>query len=414
MTQSLPISPLAPKSFPEMPDIEGIRLGVTAAGIKYQGRDDVMLLLADANAVAAGIFTQSSTASAAVDLSRQSVQTQNPIAVITNSGNANAFTGRKGLHSVQHYRHHLAEMLKLEDEQIMVASTGVIGEVLEPELMTGCYSQLIANLGKSSWHEAAQAICTTDTFAKGASTHIEIDGKTVTINGIAKGSGMIAPDMATMLGYIATDAAISKSCLQQMLIHAAQHSFNAITVDSDTSTSDSVYAFASQRAGHAQITDIRSEQAALFYAGLKQVMLELALQIVKDGEGASKLITVEVIAAENDQDARKIAFSIANSPLVKTAIAGEDANWGRIVMAVGKSGASVDRDRLAISIGGVVIAKDGEATEGYDEAPVTAHMKGEHISILVDVGSINNNGNACVYSCDLTHGYISINADYRS
>ena len=414
MTASLPVSPLAPKSFPDMPDIKGISIGVAAAGIKYQGRDDVMLIQASPGTVAAGIFTQSSTASAAVDISRQALQNGNAVAVLTNSGNANAFTGQKGTNSVTQYRQELAEMLDIDAEQMMIASTGVIGEVLKPEQMIAAFPELLSTLGQCSWHRAAKAICTTDTFAKGASQTIEIDGVSVTINGIAKGSGMIAPDMATMLGYIATDAALSQPCLQQMLKAAAADSFNAITVDSDTSTSDSVYLFASQHAGNPQITDPDSENAHLFFSALKQVMTDLAIQIVKDGEGARKLITVKVTAAENDHEARVIAFSIANSPLVKTAIAGEDANWGRIVMAVGKSGARVDRDRLKISIGGKVIAEEGEAVDNYDEAPVSAHMKGDQIDIEVNIGSVTGTGSATVYSCDLTHGYISINADYRS
>lgn len=414
MTQTIAISPLAPACFPELPQIEGIRIAVAAAGIKYQNRDDVMLLCADEGSSAAGVFTRSATASAAVDFSRQALATGKACAVLTNSGNANAFTGQKGAASVLHYRQGLADQLGCTAEHIMVASTGVIGEVLEADKMTGCYDSLYDALGKTSWQEAAHAICTTDTFAKGATAKLDINGVEVTINGIAKGSGMIAPDMATMLGYIATDAAISASCLQQMLQQATATSFNAITVDSDTSTSDSVYLFASHKAGHSLIDDIDSAEAQHFLDALTEVMTDLAIQIVRDGEGASKLITIDVSSARDDEDARRIALSIGNSPLVKTAIAGEDANWGRIVMAVGKSGAAVDRDRLAISIGGIVIARDGEAVEGYDEAPVARHMKGENIHIAVDIGVEEQGGSARIYSCDLTHGYISINADYRS
>ena len=239
-----------------------------------------------------------------------------------------------------------------------------------------------------------------------------LEGQRVTINGIAKGSGMIAPDMATMLAYIATDASIAPNCLQQMLEKAVSASFNAITVDSDTSTSDSVYLLATHKADHQQITDMDSKLGETFYIALKEVMIDLAQQIVKDGEGASKFITVRVRAAETDRDARTIAFAIANSPLVKTAIAGADANWGRIVMAIGKSGAKADRDRLGISIGGIVIAQNGQRKDGYNEAPVAAHMAGDDIDILVDMGL--GSGEAVVWTCDLTHGYIAINADYRS
>lgn len=412
MSSQLPRSPLAPAQFPALPEIDGISLYVASAQIKYQGRDDVMLMLAEQGAVSAGMFTKSKTASAAVDTSRAALATGASRAIISNSGNSNAFTGRKGAASVASYCAVLADRLDLPAEQLMVASTGVIGEVLDAGLMIDAFDALLE--GQASWHQAAQAICTTDTFAKGATCQIELDGVQVTLNGIAKGSGMIAPDMATMLCYVGTDAAISQSCLQQLLSRAIDKSFHCITVDSDTSTSDSVYAMASQKAGNRPIASLDTDSARTFEAALTELLTELAIQVVKDGEGATKLIKISVSHAADEQDARAIALSVANSPLVKTAIAGEDANWGRIVMAVGKSGALIDRDRLAISIGGITIAKQGEPVEGYDEAPVTAHMKGQQIDIGIDIGQPDGAGHACIYGCDLTHGYISINADYRS
>jgi glutamate N-acetyltransferase/amino-acid N-acetyltransferase len=412
MASTLPRSPLAPAEFPALPQIDGISLFVASAKIKYKDRDDVMLMLAEQGAVSAGMFTKSKTASAAVDASRAALASGTSRAIITNSGNANAFTGRKGAASVARYCAVLADRLALPEGQIMVASTGVIGEVLDAGLMINVFDSLLER--QADWHQAAKAICTTDTFAKGATRQIEIDGTEITLNGIAKGSGMIAPDMATMLCYIGTDAAISQSCLQQLLSRAIDKSFHCITVDSDTSTSDSVYAIASQKAGNSLIDSPDTDSARNLEAALTELLTDLAIQVVKDGEGATKLIKISVSHAADDGDARAIALSVANSPLVKTAIAGEDANWGRIVMAVGKSGALINRDALAISIGGIIIARDGEAVEGYDEAPVTAHMTGQQIDIDIDIGQPGGTGHACIYSCDLTHGYISINADYRS
>ncbi len=412
MSSTLARSPLAPAKFPAMPQIDGISLYVAAAQIKYRDRDDIMLMMAEEGAVSAGMFTKSKTASAAVDTSRAALATDKARAIITNSGNANAFTGRKGANSVAEYCAALAERLMMSASHIMVASTGVIGELLPADKMISSFDTLLRQ--PASWKQAAEAICTTDTFAKGATCQIEIDGRIITLNGIAKGSGMIAPDMATMLCYVGTDAAISRSCLQQLLSRAIDKSFHCITVDSDTSTSDSVYALASGTAGNSPIQTLDTDSADAFEAALTDVLTDLAIQIVKDGEGASKLIRISVSHAASDQDARMVALSVANSPLVKTAIAGEDANWGRIVMAVGKSGALIDRDTLSISIGGIVIAEKGEAAEGYDEAPVTAHMKGQTIDIDIDLGTPENSGHAYIYSCDLTHGYISINADYRS
>ena len=406
------ISPLAPASFPDLPEISGLRVGTAATGMKYQNRDDLMLLVADEGCVFAGTFTTSQTASAPVHLSRAGIKSGSARAVITNAGNANAFTGIRGNEAITAYRDVFASALNIAPESLLIASTGVIGEVLEADFILNMKDKIIGNLGRNSWQDAAQAIRTTDTFAKGATTMVTLDGQAVTINGIAKGSGMIAPDMATMLAYIGTDAAITQECLQQLLARATDKSFNAITVDSDTSTSDSVYLVATGQAKHSKISDPDSPIAADFYAGLLAVMRDLAQQIVRDGEGASKFVTIQVTGAKTDKDAKKIALAVGNSPLVKTAIAGEDANWGRIVMAVGKSGASADRDKLQIKIGGVLVAENGAAAPSYDEAPVARHMQAQEIDIQIDIGL--GRGNATIWTCDLTHGYITINGDYRS
>ena len=405
-------SPLAPAQFPDLPALAGTKLATAATGLKYKDRDDLFLIVADEGSSFAGVFTKSATAAAPVHVSRAGLKSGRARAVLTNAGNANAFTGHTGEAEISIYRSAFAAALNLREKQILIASTGVIGEPLDGQEIAGFAQQMNTQIGSASWHDAALAIRTTDTFAKGASKSLMLEGQRVTINGIAKGSGMIAPNMATMLAYIATDASIAAACLQQMLEKAVSASFNAITVDSDTSTSDSVYLLATHKADHQQITDMNSKPGETFYIALEEVMIELAQQIVKDGEGASKFITVRVRAAETDTDARTIAFAIANSPLVKTAIAGADANWGRIVMAIGKSGAKADRDRLGISIGGIVIAQNGQRKDGYNEAPVAEHMAGDDIDILVDMGL--GSGEAVVWTCDLTHGYIAINADYRS
>ena len=411
MTMVTP-SPLAPARFAELSDVSGIRLATAASGLKYKGRDDLLLIVADEGTSFAGVFTKSATAAAPVLVSRAGLASGQARAILTNAGNANAFTGRAGDRAISDYRSVFARQLSFNEDQILIASTGVIGEPLDGQAVAEYAGQMTADLGTASWQDAALAIRTTDTFAKGASRTTEIDGQTITVNGIAKGSGMIAPDMATMLAYIATDACIAPACLQQMLEAAVPTSFNAITVDSDTSTSDSLYLMATNKARHETITDINSTAGQAFVTQLHALMVDLAQQIVRDGEGAHKFITVEVTNAATDTDARIIAFAIANSPLVKTAIAGGDANWGRIVMAVGKSGARAERDRLQISIGGVLITQDGQRLPDYDETPVAAHMAGDDIILSVDIGL----GQACaeVWTCDLTHGYIQINADYRS
>jgi glutamate N-acetyltransferase/amino-acid N-acetyltransferase len=332
--------------------------------------------------------------------------------VITNAGNANAFTGIRGEQAIMAYRDVFAGALNIAAEGLLIASTGVIGEVLEADFILKMKDKILGQLGQSSWQEAGEAIRTTDTFAKGATTKVTLSGQTITINGIAKGSGMIAPDMATMLAYLGTDAAISQNCLQTLLSRASDKSFNAITVDSDTSTSDSVYLVATGHANIPQITDPDSSEAAAFFDGLLVVMTDLAQQIVRDGEGAQKFVTINVTGAKDPSEAKKIGLAVANSPLVKTAIAGEDANWGRIVMAVGKSGAEADRDKLQIKIGGYLVAENGAAVEAFDERPIALHMQGQEIEISIDIDL--GSGTATIWTCDLTHGYITINGDYRS
>jgi glutamate N-acetyltransferase/amino-acid N-acetyltransferase len=362
--------------------------------------------------VAAGVFTNSLTPSAPVDWCRAQLPMHQARALLVNSGNANAFTGQRGVATVTQSVAAVAQAMDCSAKEVFVASTGVIGEPLPAEKIIAVMPALKAGLVGDSWTEAARAIMTTDTFPKASTREIVLVDGVVRLNGIAKGSGMIAPDMATMLSFIATDAPIAAPVLQQMLQQSCNRSFNCLTVDGDTSTSDSLMLFATGKAPVAAISSMHDPRAAVFQAALDSLMIELAQLVAKDGEGAQKFITVEVTGAKSDAAARRIALSIANSPLVKTAIAGEDANWGRIVMAVGKSGEEVDRDRLAVAIGGVLIAKDGERVGAYDEAPVAAHMQSREIHLAADIGL--GNGRATVWTCDLTHGYISINADYRS
>jgi len=406
------ISPLAPRRFPVLPAIDGVRLSGVACGLRYKGRSDLMVAELDKNTRIAGVFTQSLTAAAPVDWCRKALKGARVRAIVVNSGNANAFTGRVGDLAVHNTVRAAAEAFNCPQNQIFVSSTGVIGEPLPVDRLIKALPRLKKGLDGGAWRAAADAIMTTDTFAKGATQTAIIDGVKVTINGIAKGSGMIAPDMATMLAYIFTDAAIDDSALQTALAAAANKSFNAITVDSDTSTSDTVLLCATGRAKHKRVTDASDSRLRDFRKKLEEVMIDLAQQIVRDGEGASKFITVTVTGAASAPAAKRIALSIANSPLVKTAIAGEDANWGRIVMAVGKAGEKAERDRLEIKIGGIIVAEDGLRRPGYDETPVALHMKGQNIDIAADVGIAR--GKATVWTCDLTHGYIDINADYRT
>jgi glutamate N-acetyltransferase / amino-acid N-acetyltransferase len=406
------ISPLAPKRFPTLPEIAGVTLAAGACGLRYKGRSDVMLAELAAGTTIAGVFTRSLTAAAPIDWCRAALKGGRARAIVVNSGNANAFTGRVGELAVQDTVKAAAKVVGCQKNQIFVSSTGVIGEPLPVERLTKAFPRLKKKLSPKSWKAAATAIMTTDTFPKGATRTAQIDGVTVTLNGFAKGSGMIAPDMATMLGYVFTDAKIAQPVLQKALKAATDKSFNAITVDSDTSTSDTVLLCATGKARHKEVKALGDPRFKDFRQALESIMVDLAQQIVRDGEGASKFIEVTVTGAASTIAAKIIALSIANSPLVKTAIAGEDANWGRIVMAVGKAGEKADRDALDIKIGGVQVTMDGLRKPGYDETPVAQHMKGQEIDISVDVGV--GRGKATVWTCDLTHGYIDINADYRT
>ena len=404
------LSPLAPASMQILHPVKGIKLATAASAMKYHGREDVMIMVADSSATVAGCLTTSKTCSAAVDWCRDVLKHGTAKAIMVNAGNANAFTGKRGIASVERCANGVASCFGFQSKDILLASTGVIGEPMDDHLITDLIPEMATILSPNVWADAAKAIMTTDTFPKGASTQIEINGEPITITGIAKGSGMIAPDMATMLSFIATDATINSDDLQAITRAVVDESFNAITVDGDTSTSDTVIVMATG-ATRAQSL-LSGDDLSLFKETLKEVMTDLATQIVKDGEGASKFITINVNGAEDDAAARRIGLAIANSPLVKTAIAGEDANWGRIVMAVGKSGEYADRDKLTIAMGDVVIARNGERVKDYDEAPVCTHMKGEEIDITIDLGI--GHGHGRVWTCDLTHGYIEINADYRS
>lgn len=405
-------SPLAPDAFPDLPEIEGVRFATVAAGVKYQGRTDLMLAEFAPGTAVAGVFTKSKTASAPVLKCQEYLPGGAARALAVNSGNANAFTGRRGEESVDHILSAVADAVGCKIEEVFTASTGVIGEPLPHDHISGQMPGLVARLGTANFKEAAAAIMTTDTYPKGATRTATIGNTAVTVNGIVKGSGMIAPDMATMLGYIFTDAAITADVLQALLAPSADASFNAITVDSDTSTSDTVMLFATGQAGNVLPTGAHDPVLEDFKRALDEVSLDLAHQVVRDGEGATKFISITVTGAEDDAAAKRIGLAIANSPLVKTAIAGEDANWGRIVMAVGKAGEAADRDKMSISVGGIRLADYGQRVDGYDETPVAEHMKGQEIDIAVDVGI--SDGRATVWTCDLTHGYITINADYRS
>ena len=407
-----PVSPLAPSTYPELPEVAGVRFATAEAGIKYKNRTDVLLVALDPGTVVAGVLTRSKCPSAAVDWCRQRLAGGVARALLVNSGNANAFTGQKGRASTAASAAFVAEALGVSADEIFLASTGVIGEPLDAEKFAGVTRDMAGRLAPAPWMDAAKAIMTTDTFPKVATATVEFDGVPVVISGIAKGSGMIAPDMATMLSFVFTDAPIAAGVLQGLLQPQIDKSFNAITVDSDTSTSDTCLVFATGKAPMAPIADAADPRVATFAEALGDVLHELAMWTIKDGEGASKLVTVTVNGAQSDQSATRIAQSIANSPLVKTAIAGEDANWGRIVMAVGKAGEPADRDRLAIRFGDFVLAEKGERAASYDEAATSAYMKNQELEIGVDLGL--GSGTATVYTCDLTHGYIDINGNYRS
>ncbi|MGE5476768.1 MAG: bifunctional glutamate N-acetyltransferase/amino-acid acetyltransferase ArgJ [Bacteroidales bacterium] len=406
------LSPLAPSAFPTMPPLAGVRLASHACGIRYQGRTDLLLVEVEPGTHVAGVYTRSLTCSAPVEWCKQASAKGKGRLLIVNSGNANAFTGALGVASVERTAAKAADLFGCKKTEIYIASTGTIGVPLPDEKITDSLAAARDKLSPDAWAEAAQAIMTTDTFAKGSTRTAVIDGHQVTINGIAKGAGMIAPDMATMLSFVFTDANLPHDVLQALLSKGTDRSFNAITVDSDTSTSDTLLLFATGKAKHAAITDAKDKRLADFKAKLFDLLLDLAHQVVKDGEGASKFVEITVTGAAGNKAAKTIALAIANSPLVKTAIAGEDANWGRVVMAVGKAGEKADRDKLCIKIGGVEVAKNGQVVPGYDEAPVTAHMKGRNIVIETDVGI--GKGKATVWTCDLTHAYIDINGSYRT
>lgn len=408
MGKSLAVSPLAPAAFPDLPVIEGVQFAATQAGVRYAGRTDVMLALLGAGTAMAGVFTRSATRSAAVLDCQDKIgqAADGPAAIIVNSGNSNAFTGKNGAESVHAITAAVAQTLEIEENRVFSSSTGVIGEPLPHDRITAKLAELKTNLHADGIEEAARAIMTTDTFAKGSSAEIQVDGKTVKIAGIAKGSGMIAPDMATMLVYIFTDAQADQAKLQKLLSKLTDVTFNSITVDSDTSTSDTLLLAATGASG------ANVDANAEFEHALHGVMLDLAHQVVRDGEGATKFVEVNVTGAANDADARTHAMAIANSPLIKTAIAGEDPNWGRVVMAIGKSGAAADRDLLSISFGDILVAEKGWVSPSYKEEQGAAYMKGQYLTINVDIGL--GDGASTIWTCDLTHGYIAINADYRS
>lgn len=418
-SKHLPRSPLAPKGFAAMPPIEGVALGAAAAGIRYRGRHDMMLAVFPQGTAAAGVFTTSRTCGAPVTWCQSCLETKGangPLAraLVVNAGNANVFTGKAGMAAVEETAAVTADLAKCKRSDVFVASTGVIGEAMPMAKVKSALPQLWKRKSgtSSAWESAARAIMTTDTFPKGVTRRARIDDAVVTINGIAKGSGMVAPDLATMLAFIFTDAKLSPHVLQTLVVLGVRDTFNAITVDGDASTSDMVLAFATQTADHAPVKRAGDPRLRDFRVKLHDAMRELAQLVVRDGEGASKFITVTVTGAESAKAARAIALSIANSPLVKTAIAGGDANWGRIVMAVGKAGEAVDQNKLAVHICGLPVAQKGQRASAYNEAMLTHAMKAPEVEIAVDLGL--GAGKATIWTCDLTHGYIEINGSYRS
>ena len=409
--KDLPVSPLA-LPMPEMPPVAGVRLGSGMAEIRYKAREDVTMMAFPAGTTAAGVFTRNKCPGAPVDWCRDALKGGKARALVVTAGNSNVFTGRAGRETCAATAAAMAELAGCRPREVFLASTGVIGERLPAEKVTAALPSLFARLAGDGWAGAARAIMTTDTFAKAATRTARIGEAEVTVNGIAKGSGMIAPDMATMLCFLATDAKVPAAALQAVLKRGTDRSFNCVTVDSDTSTSDTVLLFATGAAKHPRVPAEGGAMLRDFARAVDEVLMDLALMVARDGEGAQKLIRIEVTGAVSAKSAHRIAMSIANSPLVKTAIAGEDANWGRIVMAVGKAGEPADRDRLSVAVGGTWMARDGEVVPGYDEAPVVAHMRGREVEIAVDLGL--GRGKATVWTCDLTHGYIDINGSYRS
>ncbi len=406
------VLPLAPAGFPELAPIAGVRLAAFAGGIRYAGRDDVMLAELAPGSTVAGVFTRSLTAGAPVLWCRECLASGLARGIVVNSGNSNTFTGRVGKEVVEATAATAARLLGCDPKQVFISSTGVIGEPPPADKIVAALPQIVRALSADGWEAAARAILTTDTFPKGATATTAIDGVPVRLNGFAKGSGMIAPDMATMLAYVFTDAALPSAVLQPLLAAATDRSFNCITVDGDTSTSDTVLLCATQQAAHDPVASPTDRRLAGFRRALDAVMIDLAQQIVRDGEGAEKFVTIAVTGAATAQAARRIGLTIGNSPLVKTSLSAGDPNWGRIVMAVGRAGEEADPEHLVISIGGIRITSGGGPVPGYDETPVAEHMKGRYIDIAVDVGI--GNGEATVWTCDLTHRYIDINASYRS
>ncbi len=407
------VSPLA-VPLPDLPPVAGVRLGVAEAGIRYTARADLTVILVLKGSTAAGVFTQNKCPGAPIDWCRAALaETHGQIrAVVINAGNANVFTGRAGREAAAATARAAAALAECRPEEVLIASTGTIGEKLPHDRIAAALPALFQRLHETAWPDAARGIMTTDTYPKAATRVARIGDTEIRITGIAKGSGMVAPDLATMLCFVCTDAAIPAPLLGRMLSRATKRSFNCITVDSDTSTSDTVLLIATGQAKHPRVRHGDKQLLRGFRAALESLLLDLALQVVRDGEGAQKLIRVDVGGAVSHKSARRVALSIANSPLVKTAIAGGDANWGRIVMAVGKAGEPADRDRLGIAIGGVWMARDGELVPGYDERPVAEHMRGQEVQVAVDLGL--GDGAATAWTCDLTHGYIDINGSYRS
>lgn len=406
------ISPFAPADFPDLPPLAGFDMASGEANIKYSGRTDLWVLRGQPGTQVAGVFTQNRCPGAPVDWSRESLgaQTDGPRLVVVNSGNANVFGGQKSRDAVRQTARDAARIFGGTEESVQLASTGVIGEALDAGKLTAVFPDMV--LAPDGWEAAARAIMTTDTYPKGATATARIGDTTVTINGIAKGSGMIAPDMATMLAYVATDACLPQHVLQGLLDAAVGPTFNAITVDSDASTSDTLLLLASGAADHAPIGSADDPALDDFRRALHAVLFDLSQQIVKDGEGISKFVRIRISGAISDASAKRVGLSVANSPLVKTAIAGEDANWGRIVMAIGKAGEPAERDRLTIRLGPHTLAERGERQPDYTEADGAEYMQRDEIEIGIDLGL--GDGDATVYTCDLTHRYIDINADYRS
>ena len=406
------VSPLVPASFPAMAPIAGVRLAAYAAGIRYTGRDDVMLAELAPGSTVAGVFTQSTMPGQPVVWCRECLPRGRVRAIVVNSGNANVFTGRAGRQVVESTAATAARLFSCNPHEIYLSSTGVIGEPPPADRISAALPALAGLLDAAAWEKAARAIMTTDTFPKGAGATASIGGTAVRLNGFCKGSGMIAPNMATMLAYLFTDAALPAAVMQPLLAEATEVSFNAMTVDGDTSTSDTVLLCATQQAGHPAVANADDPLLTDFRRALRAVMTDLAQQIARDGEGAQKFVTIEVSGAESDRAARQVGLTIGNSPLVKTALAAGDANWGRIVMAVGRGGEKAEPDRLGIAIGGIPITADGGPIPNYNEGPVAEHMKGREIRIAIDLGI--GQGKATVWTCDLTHGYIDINGSYRS